>query len=271
MQYDTVPVSDARIACRHNGLQADRPTILMIHGLGESSLSYQEAFEELGRDFNLVAPDLLGFGRSTPGSDPDYSLDAQVRRIHELMAAMDLRDVVLVGHSMGGDLATLACELDAERIGKLVNVEGDLTPHDLFISSLAVAADYRAEFHSWFRQELREEKALRTWGGTRESARRYYASLWFCEPEAVRVSAHGIIKRNRHRRGREASGVGELFGSLDLPKIFCWGSESLHECTRSFLRGNSAIPDRCFDGASHWPMIDMSAKFYRFLRYFAGG
>ncbi len=266
MQYDTVPVNDARIVCRHNGVRPDRPTILMIHGLGESSLSFQEAFEELGSDFNLIAPDLLGYGRSTPGSDPDYSLDAQIQRIHDLIAEMCLQDVVLVGHSMGGDLATLACQTDPTRIRKLVNVEGDLTPHDIFISSLAVAADYRGEFLSWLRHDFQENRVLQEWGTKWKSCRRYYASLCFCQPEAFRVSAHGIVARNKPRAGREDSEVGEIFGSLELPKVFCWGSESLHESSRAYLSRNSAISNRCFNGAFHWPMIDQPTEFYRFLR-----
>ncbi len=47
MKQDTMTVSGDRIAYRHNGLEAGRQTILMIHGLGESSLCFQEAFEEL--------------------------------------------------------------------------------------------------------------------------------------------------------------------------------------------------------------------------------
>ncbi len=199
--HETISVTGGKIVYRHNDPQPDRPTILMIHGLGESSLCFQEAFDLLGSDFNLVAPDLPGYGRSTADSDARFSLDSQVERIRELMAALSLQRVVLVGHSLGGDLATLTCEDEPERIDKLVNVEGDLTPHDVFISSQAVEADDRGEFGSWFRNDFREDLVRSQWGSTRESCRRYYASLWFCQPKAFLANAKEIVTKNKPRSG----------------------------------------------------------------------
>jgi len=48
-----------------SAIQGDRPSLVFLHGLGESGLSFSKAFErpELAR-FNLVVPDLLGFGRT---------------------------------------------------------------------------------------------------------------------------------------------------------------------------------------------------------------
>ncbi len=151
----------------------------------------------------------------------------------------------------------------------MVNVEGDLTHHDTFISSQAVAAADRGDFLSWFQNDFQEDLVRQRWGSKWESCRRYFDSLSLCQPEAFLANAREILTRNKARNGRDDSEIGEMFASLRLPKIFCWGNESLNPETRSYLKNNSAIPSRCFEGAFYWPMIDRRRAFYRFLRSFS--
>ncbi|MEJ2664019.1 MAG: alpha/beta hydrolase, partial [Spirochaetia bacterium] len=117
----------------------NNPSLLFIHGLGDSSLAFDEALaDESLRDFNLYAPDLFGCGRSTCAGDNDYRLEKLGRHLRELMKQLEVESYYLVGHSMGGDIATLMAQADVRNtIRAVVNIEGNLTQDDLFISRTA--------------------------------------------------------------------------------------------------------------------------------------
>ena len=79
--------------------------LLIIHGWGASSNSWMGMVEEMvGKGFQLIIPDLPGFGKS---SDPDSSWGSEdyVNIILELIKKLDLKEFYLLGHSFGGGIA----------------------------------------------------------------------------------------------------------------------------------------------------------------------
>lgn len=256
---------------RHSEIYAGRGAIVFIHGLGDSGLAFAEAFDRPELDtFNLIAFDLLGFGRSSAAMDGDYSFRSQAKRIWRALDQFKVHAFTLVGHSMGGDLATLMTSWDDKaRVRSLVNIEGNLTPDDLFISSQADEAAGRGEFLEWFHQDFAETTILAGWGQSWPSCRRYFSSLMFCRPAAFRDSARELVQRNGVAPISRASGIGALFCSLNVPKVFCWGEKSLPEAgaTRQLL-DSEAIPHKSFANAFHWVMMDQPKELYSFLGAF---
>src|SRR5215510_1305500 len=75
--------------------------------LGRVESCFREAFDRLHLlDCNLVAPDNLGYGRSSVARNGDYSFRAQIARLANLVSQLGLHRLTLVGHSLGGNLAT---------------------------------------------------------------------------------------------------------------------------------------------------------------------
>lgn len=95
------------------------PTVLLIHGYGESLLAWQAVFDRLARGAEVIAFDLPGAGLSSkPPSG--YATDSLGRVVLQALDAMQIRRVVLVGHSLGGGVATAAATLAPERVRGLV-------------------------------------------------------------------------------------------------------------------------------------------------------
>ena len=260
-----VRVGGGWMSVRHGSIDPGRPSLLLIHGLGASGLSFLEAFErpEL-RGYNIIAPDLLGYGRSVVASGADLGFDAHIQRLWEIVEYFGMPEVTLVGHSMGGDLVTLMCAGSPDqRIRGCVNVEGNLTSADLFLSQCAVEADEAGCFEAWL-DTFREEKIYAHYGRQWPSCRRYYASLCFARPEAIRINAHEMVDHGRTQGDSSCCHIGERWVSVALPKIYCWGSASLSAGSRAFL-SQHRLAQRRFDGAFHWIMVDQSDAFYRFL------
>ena len=84
------------------------PAIVFVHGnsLHIGSWEHQMAAGEFG-DWRRIAVDLPGHGESAPSPEPDrrYSLRGYGETLKDLIEALSLDQVVLVGHSMGGHIA----------------------------------------------------------------------------------------------------------------------------------------------------------------------
>jgi pimeloyl-ACP methyl ester carboxylesterase len=92
------------------------PTLVLLHGLMDSSEGW--TWFANGTRRPCVALDLPGFGGSDGPPAPDLAVYATT--VAWALRRLRLRDVVLVGHSLGGAVATAVAELMPERVGSLV-------------------------------------------------------------------------------------------------------------------------------------------------------
>lgn len=95
--------------------RGDGPSVLLIHGLGASAHYWGEVMgATAGR--RLLAPDLLGFGRSPSPSDASYDVACHLRALEPLLGS----GTVVVGHSTGGILAAALAALRPDAVRALV-------------------------------------------------------------------------------------------------------------------------------------------------------
>jgi pimeloyl-ACP methyl ester carboxylesterase len=112
---------------RYRDLGSGAP-ILFVHGLLVNSLLWEHTAEQLAKDFRVIAPDWpLGSNEIPLNDGADTSPPALAKLIADFMAALDLRDVTLVGNDTGGALCQLVIANHPERIARLV-----LTPCDAY-------------------------------------------------------------------------------------------------------------------------------------------
>ncbi len=80
------------------------PTVVLIHGMVNSSRHWERVALKLAETHHVVAPDLIGHGdAATPRGD--YSLGAHAASIRDLLAAIGVDRATIVGHSLGGGVA----------------------------------------------------------------------------------------------------------------------------------------------------------------------
>lgn len=79
-------------------------TLFLLHGYGESLMSYRAIFDLLAAHYKVIAVDLPGFALSDKPAPP-YDLASYQRRLGDFLARWTQGPVVVVGHSMGGELA----------------------------------------------------------------------------------------------------------------------------------------------------------------------
>src|SRR5690349_6076328 len=82
--------------------RSPHPPVVLLHGLPTSSYLWHDVMRDLGHDHRLLAPDLIGLGRSERPVGRWYDLATQARLVWRLADRLGLRRVVLAGHDLGG-------------------------------------------------------------------------------------------------------------------------------------------------------------------------
>ncbi len=98
--------------------------MLAVHGITASSRSFVALARALP-DQRIVAPDLRGRARSNRLPRP-YGLEQHAADLRRVLDSIGADRVTVVGHSMGGFVATLLAAVEPERVGSVVLVDGGL-------------------------------------------------------------------------------------------------------------------------------------------------
>lgn len=101
---------------------ATQGTMLLLHGEPTWSYLYRNVIPSLvGAGFRVVAPDMIGFGKSDKVTDPDwYTLDSHAAMLRALIEHLDLQDVTIVCQDWGGPYGLVNVADMPERFARLV-------------------------------------------------------------------------------------------------------------------------------------------------------
>ena len=103
----------------------DGRPLLFAHGYGCDQNMWRFVAPELASDYRIVLFDYVGAGGSDLAAyDPDRydSLDGYADDVLEIVRALDLHDVVLVGHSVSSSIGAIAATREPDRFARLVMV-----------------------------------------------------------------------------------------------------------------------------------------------------
>lgn len=236
----------------------DGPEVVWIHGLGEWSVSYDAIAQhpELA-GFAHTLPDLPGYGRSPwPSEVPEGD---SIDRIADHLAAWLLPrpPAVLIGHSMGGVLATLVAERVPAR--GVVDVDGNLSRGDCSFSERAAAwtlEDFAARGFAELRAEILAE-------GARDPALQgYHAALCAASPAVFHRNAVDLVRLS------STDGLAARLAALRCPALFVAGiPDGVCEHSRSLL-DREGVRWIGIEPAGHWIYIDQPDAFARAVKPF---
>lgn len=89
-----------------NSPKKPRMTVILLHGIGSSTMMWRGVAASLPEDVRVVAIDLLGFGKSPQPTWATYDVATQVKSVVKTMALSRLPlGSILVGHSLGALVA----------------------------------------------------------------------------------------------------------------------------------------------------------------------
>jgi pimeloyl-ACP methyl ester carboxylesterase len=122
-----VDLKDCSIFYQQGGLKSSSTPILFLHGWGISAKPYQEVLELLAQQHPVIAPDLPSFARSSYRNlIPDY--DSYAKFMLSFLETLNLEQVHLVGHSIGGGIAITLSTMIPDKVSSLVLVDSTGIP-----------------------------------------------------------------------------------------------------------------------------------------------
>lgn len=121
-----VRAGDVEVFMQETG-PVDGTPVLFVHGTGAWSEAWRGSMQACAQaGWRAIAIDLPPFGFSKRPAEPRYGKLDQGRRIVSLLEALDLKQVILVGHSFGGGPTTEAALLAPQRIRAMILVDAAL-------------------------------------------------------------------------------------------------------------------------------------------------
>ncbi|MGW0215794.1 alpha/beta fold hydrolase [Micromonospora chokoriensis] len=161
--------------------------VVLSHGYPLSGKAWEKQVSALlAAGYRVITYDRRGWGNSSQPTD-GYDYDTFASDVNVLLTELDVRDAILVGHSMGtGDVARYLGRYGTERVAKVVlmspippfllrtddNPEG--APQSLFDGFIQAA---RGDREAWLKQFLQNFYNLDVYGGSLVSDEAFQASV----------------------------------------------------------------------------------------------
>jgi len=197
------------------------PAVLLIHGFGASMYSWRYAIGPLAAaGYRVVAFDNRGFGFSDK-PDSGYTNAAYAHVVVALLDSLRIPDAVLVGHSMGGEIAAEVALAHPERVRALALIDAAGT--EVHWPLLLRAARWRVVggIASGLRGRAITARILRGVYAdptkvTTQDVDQYYAPV--AEPDYGRA-LQGVLRQFRFDALR-----GQL-SAIQVPTLLLWGTD----------------------------------------------
>jgi pimeloyl-ACP methyl ester carboxylesterase len=133
---DTTPSLEFRTIHGHRcafRVAGSGPAIVLIHGIGSNSSTWNAVQARLAHRFTVIAPDLLGHGKSDKPRT-DSSVAAYANGLRDLLSVLGIDRVSVVGHSLGGGVAMQFAYQFPELVERLVLVATGGVTRDVSIA-----------------------------------------------------------------------------------------------------------------------------------------
>jgi pimeloyl-ACP methyl ester carboxylesterase len=77
-----------------------KKALVLIHGFGDTSHMWIPLFDEFGKDYTIIAPDMRGLGESSRPA-AGYDKKTMAGDVHELLKSLGFQRIDLAGHDIG--------------------------------------------------------------------------------------------------------------------------------------------------------------------------
>lgn len=238
------------------------PTLLLLHGIGDSSAAWAPLMPRLGEHFDVVAPDLLGHGASDKPR-ADYSVAAYANGVRDLLDVLGVERATVVGHSLGGGVAAQTAYQYPHRVERLVLVSTGGVAREVSPALRLLSAPY-AELTLPVTQlpgarivaQALAEVVKRTpldIGRDAEELVRVFEGL---PSGSARKSFTRTLRSVVDWRGQVVTMLDRCYLAEDMPTLLVWGDRDGVIPVRHGHKAAAAMPAsrlEVFRGAGHFP------------------
>jgi pimeloyl-ACP methyl ester carboxylesterase len=253
------------------------PAIVLVHGITSTSATWERVMPYLATQFTVIAPDLIGHGRSAKPRG-DYSLGAYASGVRDLMVALGQESATFVGHSLGGGIVMQLAYQFPERCERLVLVDSGglgkevnllLRAATLPMSEVVLPLLASTRLLDAGRSVGRFLGRFGLHAGTDiAELARGHASL---EDPGARAAFVHTLRTIVDPMGQRVSATDRLYLAENIPFLLVWGARDPIIPVEHGLAAHELVPSsrlELFEEAGHFPHLDEPQRFLDVLLEF---
>lgn len=220
--------------------------VMCLHGIQSNKALFRDLAAQPFLDgYSIVVPDFVGFGDSSKPEDFSYDIADQANICIDLAKQLGIDSVTLIGHSLGGMVATLMLKELGYKANGIINLEGNFFPEDAGASKVIAGQSF-----GHFRAKGYEKLKAAIEASGEKSASTRLAWLATTPDYAIYKTAQSIIKWS------ETGELMRLFANSPARKLYIFGDQNTDKAAR--LPANvarAAIPN-----AGHFMLLEQPAQ-----------
>ncbi len=255
------------------------PAILLIHGIGDNSTTWDTVQTKLAQRFTVIAPDLLGHGKSEKPR-ADYSVAAYANGMRDLLSVLDIDQVTVIGHSLGGGVAMQFTYQFPQYVNRLILVGAGGVTKDVNLALRLASLPMGSEALALLRLPL-VLPALRL-AGRAAGVALGSTGLGRDVPEMLRIladlpepTASSAFARTLRAvvdwRGQVVTMLDRCYLTESVPVQLIWGDQDSVIPVSHGEMAHSAMPGsrlEIFRGSGHFPFRDDPDRFVEVVQKF---
>ena len=262
MKLDVMSLTSHKVELAYFDLPGsgiDKPTLVMLHGLGasaQSTFGHVATFAELN-EYRRLLIDLPGFGQSTAAADWSATIEGYADVVASFLDQLGLSSVALVGHSMGGSIAVALTTRRPDLVGRLIVAEPNLDANTGLFSGQIVRSSEEV-FLSRSREAILRSIHIAAKPNDANTAV-FAATVASASPQILYRSAVSL-------RAERTPSFRQQLAAITVPRLYISG-ETSDEATASELT-SIGVAFAEIRGAGHVMMADDPDAFVRIVSVF---
>jgi pimeloyl-ACP methyl ester carboxylesterase len=253
------------------------PAVLLLHGLGCDHTTWEPVIDTLARRYTVIAPDLLGHGRSDKPR-ADYSVGGYANGMRDLLTVLGIDKVTVVGHSFGGGIAMQFAYQFPERTERMLLVaSGGLGPEVTPFIRAITTPGYHQVLGALTVPGVRHAgvaglRALSStgWKSTRDLNEVADIYETFKDPHA-RAAIRHVVRAVVDWRGQIVTMADRAYLTDEMPMAVVWGRDDKVIPVRHASNAAALAPKARIEvipNAGHFPHKDHPQRFAKILHDF---
>lgn len=270
-----IVVNGMKVHYRTDGPQSDTTPLVLLHGTSSSLFTWNKWTELLKDKHQIIRLDLPGYGLTGPHPEGDYSVETYLSFLQSFLSELGIKKCVLIGNSIGGEIAWRFALNNPTQVGKLVLIGAAGYPvemEELPLSKLPLS-------YLWLRIPLIRELSVKF---TTPQVMRESLEYLYGDPKKVTDNLVELYFDMTHREGnREAltermesfsrTAPWEKIPIIKVPTLIIWGRKDRLIPVENSRRFHKELPDSrlfIFPEAGHMPMEEIPEKSVIVLKKF---
>jgi len=258
--------------------KGDRPTLVFLHGFGDSKEGFFHAAWNLKKNYDLIILDLPGFGESERNISHCHTLSQYSQWLHDFFDHIGIKQFYLAGNSLGGGISAQFAIDFPEMVEKLILIDAaGVVPfkskslYDEFLAGVNLFDMKTPQDFDYFMSRVFHYRPFIPLPVKQYLCLQFIKNSRWHSKLIIELLTHGQKEFDHANKNKHDYSTNHLMEKIKVPTLIMWGDQDtffpvevahiMHQ-----LINNSAL--HIFKDVGHSPQLEVPAKFAKTMHDF---